>query len=342
VFKIMKAKRKCPFPRLTWEKNQDLYLYSLVDLYGERNWKKVEQEMKAKFPELPINGKKCRERWLNVGKRGIDRGSLTEFEDLMLIVYHHTYSNSWSAIAKRLPNRNPSTLKNNFYSLIKKVARQALLFSKGEHLYVPSPVQFYSSLYIITLLTHLLETKKLDPYSLKKEPINDAVDSAQKYLAPPHIADYVFSLNLTVKVYESYAEELNKVAIFTERYVSKGALDKLKGLKYDGLIMLCHKISELVPQFAFTMDPNQAVCSAIEKVLGVPAPQPQISAFQSTFPMFSNPSSLHYQSKLGMPTSLPMPMASHTMLVPSITQQYVITSLSYASPQPFMFWPKMS
>lgn len=127
IFRITKEKAHFNPNRLTWCKQQDESLRKIVIKYNGHNWKKIGEEMKNLYPALPITGKKCRERWITSGKDGLNRLPLTNFEDLKLIIMHHKYNNKWAVISKQMPGRNPSCLKNNFYSLVKKLIRQIKL-----------------------------------------------------------------------------------------------------------------------------------------------------------------------------------------------------------------------
>ncbi len=338
VFRILKMKRHCPYPRLSWSKAEDECLRQLVTKYGERHWKRVEQEMRAKFPELPINGKKCRERWINSGKRGINRKPLSEREDLLLIVYHQTYSNSWSAIAKKMPTRNSSMLKNNFYSLVKKVVRQVLLFRQGEPIVECSPLQFLSTLYIVMILAGLLETRG-PPAESAPEPLG--------YRAPPHIAQYVLESKLDPRACQDYVLALIKFVQISGR-PAKRVLDQLCKLDYVSLTKTCEQVSKMVPEFLDTVGPDEAVCAAMDRVLCGPPPcaEPVISPAVSSGALTGIPgvsSWPRYEMRPQMaPMALPQiqlnvrlpimqPMTQMFFAAPGLGQPFFTTSLSYTA-----------
>lgn len=265
VFRVLKVKRNCPAPRLTWTKAQDEYLLQLIPLYGEKHWKKTVQEMKLKFPDFPINGKKCRERWLNIGRPGIDKKPLTEQEELMLLAYHHVYSNSWASIAKKVPHRNPSTLKNNFYAMIKKTARQVSFYAGGEPISAPTPLQFYSSLYITAQLTELM---------VMKDPGKNLTIDRNNSKTPPHIAEYVYQFSTPLSTYKSYLMVLKQNCGTYCWNCSPETLETLKGLPYDELMRLNTEVSAALPEIMPYAPPNEAVSRAIEKVLKHSLPKP--------------------------------------------------------------------
>ncbi|MDR3548450.1 MAG: Myb-like DNA-binding domain-containing protein [Candidatus Pacebacteria bacterium] len=325
VFRIIKMKRRRPYPRLSWTKSEDELLRRLVVKHGERHWRRIEKEMRAKFPDLPINGKKCRERWINSVKCGVDRRSLTEREDLLLVIYHQTYSNSWAAIAKRIPNRNSSILKNNFYSLIKKIVRQVLLYKDGEVPPECTLLQFYSALYIVMILTELLETKA-------------PTLELSGYRAPPHIAQYVLESKVEPRTCHAYILALRK-AVHPGSVAGQRVVESLLGLDYVNLTRLCEQVAKVVLEYVDNMPPNEALCTALERVLFPQFQQPTQVQFSVPQPQFAGPSRMMAlqppMSQLQFNIQMPMlPERQVTQFIfasPTMGPRFFTTSMSYTS-----------
>ena len=324
VFRIIKMKRNCPSHRLPWAKDQDDYLMELVDSHGEKHWKEVEQRMKTKFPNFPANGKRCRERWLYIGRVGIDKSPLTELEAILLLAYHRLHSNSWASIAKKISNRSPSTLKNNFYGFIKKTAKQVSLYAKGDLTQCQTPLQFYITLYMTTLLTEMLDVR---------DPSKDSILEYNKSKTPPHIAEYVYFLKVPMKLYQAYIIDVkSRCGIGKEWKCSTEVMTKLKMMPFEEIKKFCEDVSEAILENA-SFNPNDAVSKSIEKVLRpcgnihttLPLPNLMMPHMQLP-PMQLPPMQLPHMQLPTMQMQLPpMPMMN-TMWLP-MTHQWIGTTV---------------
>jgi hypothetical protein len=70
------------------------------------------------------SGKQCRERWHNHLNPEIKKSEWSSEEKRKLIDLHETFGNHWSKIAENLPGRTDNSIKNCFYSLIRKNMRK--------------------------------------------------------------------------------------------------------------------------------------------------------------------------------------------------------------------------
>jgi len=258
IFHIFKVKYRRIGHRFTWCKIHDDYLRELALKHGEKHWDKIGKEMQEAFADITINGKKCRERWANACKSGINRLSLSEEEDLKLILYHQVYSNKWALIAKHMPERNSSSLKNCFYSLARKAVRKIELHSKGEQLEEGTPLQFYTVLYLIKILRPAIESQ--------------AHDNIKFNQVPPHIIEYMDRCKITVSMCSIFIERLKEQAFVVSPNFSKEALATLKKTGIEALLIMLPELTISIEHFMTLFPPNAAICSAIEKVL-LPLPE---------------------------------------------------------------------
>lgn len=268
VFRVRKTQKRDPTQRLCWTKTQDKELCSLVQKHGDRHWKEIGEEMAKKYPGLPVNGKKCRERWLNSAQSGVNREPLSEKEDVMLISLHHSYSNQWSSIAKKFQNRNSSCLKNNFYSMIKKVVRQISLHSKGQAIQNVTPSQFLCSIYISLLIMKLL--KSASDFNSSSE--------AEKLQSLPHIIDYILNAHISSKSCRSYIEDIKECFSSNCPSLPSSILISIKNMDYEGVTNLMDRIIPFARTNVKTMDPNEAICRAFQQAsmkASVPVSSPQ-------------------------------------------------------------------
>lgn len=179
--------------RMVWTKEHDTKLHALVKNYKGKKWKKVAQEMQNTFNDQDLSAKKCRERWCNSLNPAVDRSSLTECEELLLLVYHHEFKNKWVAISRHLPRRNSGKLKNNFSSLVRKVARK---IQSNEEECKLSFSEYTQAVYICALIHDLA--------SIKNSP-KEAVT-----LAPIHLYEHIKGRTITPNKSIEYLRKLTR------------------------------------------------------------------------------------------------------------------------------------
>lgn len=107
-----------------WNTERDNALVQLVRQLGTKKWAIIVERMKAMFPGFNQNPKQCRERWRNHLDPGINKDPWTPEEELIFIDKHKIYGNKWAEIAKFLEGRNDNSVKNYFYSSIRKHIRK--------------------------------------------------------------------------------------------------------------------------------------------------------------------------------------------------------------------------
>ena len=115
--------------RKTWTKREDEAICYLVEELGSHQWSKLAAQLKERFGISRRSGKQCRERWHNHLDPTIDKKPWTGKEEIALFELHARFGNCWAEISKHLPGRTDNSIKNHFYSSIRKNFRQ---FNKGK------------------------------------------------------------------------------------------------------------------------------------------------------------------------------------------------------------------
>merc|ERR1719453_142039 len=89
-----------------WSVAEDQKLRELVKQHSTKNWTLLAASL------APRTGKQCRERWFNHLADNLKKGDWSEEEDMILVQLQKIYGNQWTKIAKRLPHRTDSSIKN--------------------------------------------------------------------------------------------------------------------------------------------------------------------------------------------------------------------------------------
>lgn len=101
--------------RTNWSKQEDHQLLVLYEKYGS-NWQMISKEMIGGHR----TGKQVRERYLNKLDPKIKKTPWADYEDQIIIRNYQKIGKKWSEISKKLEGRPENTVKNRFYSCLRK------------------------------------------------------------------------------------------------------------------------------------------------------------------------------------------------------------------------------
>jgi len=104
--------------RVPWTKEEDDALTELVKTYGTKSWIQIANNLPGR------RSKQCRERWTNVIDPSLNYTPWTEEEEQILIQLQQESGNRWAAFEEKLPGRSANSIKNYWYSALRRGIRK--------------------------------------------------------------------------------------------------------------------------------------------------------------------------------------------------------------------------
>lgn len=111
----IKRKRSKKPTKGPWTEEEDRKLLKWIETVGSYNWKICSKIIPGR------TGKQCRERWVNGLNPKIKRGEWTREEDLLIYLMYKTIGGKWSKICLVLRNRTENSVKNRFYTNLRRI-----------------------------------------------------------------------------------------------------------------------------------------------------------------------------------------------------------------------------
>ena len=98
-----------------WLPEEDEILLTWVRENGPTRWTECSKKIRDRC------GKQCRERWVNILNPSVKKGNWSDEEQALIFESLTKFHTSWSAMSKVIPGRTENSIKNYFYSSIRRL-----------------------------------------------------------------------------------------------------------------------------------------------------------------------------------------------------------------------------
>ena len=112
----------------TWSQEEDKVLLDWVQKHGSVKWTECSKRIPGRC------GKQCRERWVNILNPDVKKGNWKDEEQQAIFEGLKRAFSSWSYLSKSIPGRTENSIKNYFYSSIRRI-KSNIIFNDLKKLY---------------------------------------------------------------------------------------------------------------------------------------------------------------------------------------------------------------
>ena len=110
-----------------WSKEEDQLLKNWREKVGPKSWTKCAENIPGR------TGKQCREHWNNSLNSNIVKGNWSSEEDFLIMAFYQKYNGSWKRMIPIFKSRTENSIKNRFFSQLRKIASRYIKTGKKEY-----------------------------------------------------------------------------------------------------------------------------------------------------------------------------------------------------------------
>ncbi len=110
-----------------WSSEEDALLKDWIIKNGPKNWNKCANNIPGR------TGKQCREHWNNSLNSEIQKGNWSFEEDYLIMKFYKNFNGSWKKMIPIFKSRTENSIKNRFFSQIRKIASRYIKTGKKEY-----------------------------------------------------------------------------------------------------------------------------------------------------------------------------------------------------------------
>ena len=118
------SEEKLPQKRKNWSAEEDAAFVAIVSSATDRPWADVSYLLSKEQVLQLRTVKQCKERWNNHLDPILSKSKWTSAELLSLFSAHSEIGNKWREIRQFIPHRSENSIKNQFYSCLRKQFRK--------------------------------------------------------------------------------------------------------------------------------------------------------------------------------------------------------------------------
>ena len=133
-----------------WTMEEDKKLHEWVQMEGPKKWSMCSDFITGR------SGKQCRERWFNTLNPNVKKGNWSIEEDYFIFSFISENGSKWSKIAAQFEGRTENSIKNRFYSTLRRIHAE----KKKNGKFITEPPQSVSLDELIKFVPDALKEKK--------------------------------------------------------------------------------------------------------------------------------------------------------------------------------------
>jgi len=133
-----------------WTEEEDKAMVDIIKENAHISWNDLAKRLEIQCGSKKT-GKQCRERFRNYTDPKLAKYEWKSHEKTLFIILHRIYDNQWCNMSKYLTHRSDISIKNYYYSVVRKALRHLSSKEVCDNL-LEKPIKFYQNYCLLDLL----------------------------------------------------------------------------------------------------------------------------------------------------------------------------------------------